>query len=97
MDAEIKELCKRESLGEDMRLNYEKLQQHGVSDSDFRAIFGNDTPPIYLMCHLERASQLIFHQAWSGSGFCYRRFNKDLATTEYIAYAGYIGAQTDNP
>ena len=42
-------------------------------------------------------SQVIFHQSWDGSGFCYKRINQLLNKTEFIAYAGYFGAWTDNP
>mmetsp|Transcript_18049 Transcript_18049/g.30778 ORF Transcript_18049/g.30778 Transcript_18049/m.30778 type:complete len:92 (+) Transcript_18049:461-736(+) len=39
----------------------------------------------------------MIHESWKGNGFCYRRFDKLTRSTEYLGYAGYFGAWTDNP
>lgn len=73
----------------------EDIYQFGVSDRMFQEIFGMS--PILLLKDLGNANTLIYHETWSGNGFCYRRRNQELKSTELIAYAGYFGAHTDNP
>ncbi len=74
----------------------QELYQFGLHDSDYDEIFGKENH-IYLIKDYMKFCQVIFHQSWDGSGFCYKRINQLLNKTEFIAYAGYFGAWTDNP
>ena len=39
----------------------------------------------------------MIHESWNTNGFCYRRFNRNLKGLEYMGYAGFFCAHTDNP
>ena len=74
----------------------EELYQFGLKDDDYNEIFGKENH-IYLLKDFVKFDNIIYHQSWDGSGFCYKRMNKLMKRTEYIAFAGYFGAWTDNP
>ena len=87
------ELTEVRRLGNQKTLD--DIYAFGVDAALFKEIFGIE--PVLLLKDLGSTNKLLYHEAWSGSGFCYRRRNQELKATEYIAYAGYFGAHTDNP
>lgn len=51
---------------------------------------------IFLLKDTQFYCDMMIHESNNKNGFCYRRWNKDLKATEYLAYTGYFGAWTDN-
>lgn len=61
LSEEIKAIKTRSERGEEMQLSVDKILQYGVSDDDFCGIYGKNTPPVYLLSHLEHVQNVIYH------------------------------------
>ena len=67
-----------------------------ISEKHFKQIF-EGIEDILLVKDTKLLVDNMIHESNINNGFCYRRWSKELHAMEFLGYAGYQGAWTDNP